>query len=48
MISEQAIVEDLDKEWIQLIFEAVEMGLEIEEIREFLRNFSGRSIGSEL
>lgn len=32
--------ENLDKEWIELISDALEMGISSEEIREFLHNFS--------
>ncbi|MFE8697528.1 anti-repressor SinI family protein [Cytobacillus sp. FJAT-53684] len=28
-------MEKLDQEWIQLIFEAMEIGLNVEDIREF-------------
>ncbi len=36
MIKEQVIFEELDTEWMQLITEALEMGINKEEIREFL------------
>lgn len=48
MISEKAIFEELDTEWMQLIMEALEMGLKKEEIREFLKNFNGQSAATEL
>lgn len=38
MIKEKAILEELDTEWMQLILEALELGLKKEEIREFLTN----------
>lgn len=44
LISEKAITEELDQEWTQLIMEALEMGLKIEEIREFLQSFKGTSL----
>ncbi|MEW8971243.1 MAG: anti-repressor SinI family protein [Mesobacillus sp.] len=36
MIKEQVVFEELDTEWMQLIMEALEMGINKEEIREFL------------
>lgn len=36
MIKEQVVFEQLDAEWMQLIMEALEMGINKEEIREFL------------
>lgn len=48
MISEKAIFEELDTEWMQLIMEALEMGLKKEEIREFLTNFNNQSVGTKL
>lgn len=44
LISEKAIIEELDQEWTQLIMEAIEMGLKIEEIREFLQSFNGTGL----
>ncbi|MDQ0415255.1 MULTISPECIES: anti-repressor SinI family protein [Mesobacillus] len=38
MIKEQVIFEELDTEWIQLIMEALEMGINKEEIRKFIKN----------
>jgi DNA-binding transcriptional regulator YhcF (GntR family) len=48
LISEKATTEELDKEWMQLIMEALEMGLKKEEIREFLQNFNGQPVGTEI
>ncbi|WP_079505457.1 anti-repressor SinI family protein [Mesobacillus jeotgali] len=42
MIKEQVIFEELDTEWMQLILEALEMGINKEEIREFLMQSSGQ------
>ncbi|MBT2685234.1 anti-repressor SinI family protein [Bacillus sp. ISL-37] len=36
MIKEQVVFEELDTEWMQLIMEALELGINKEEIREFL------------
>ena len=36
MINEQVVFEELDTEWMQLIMEALEMGINKEEIRDFL------------
>ncbi|WP_226086926.1 anti-repressor SinI family protein [Mesobacillus sp. S13] len=36
MIKEQVVFEELDTEWMHLIMEALEMGINKEEIREFL------------
>ncbi|MBT2637716.1 anti-repressor SinI family protein [Bacillus sp. ISL-39] len=36
MIKEQVVFEELDTEWMQLILTALEMGINKEEIREFL------------
>jgi DNA-binding transcriptional MerR regulator len=36
LIKEQVIFEELDTEWMQLIMEALEMGINKEEIRKFL------------
>jgi len=38
LIKEQVIFEELDTEWIQLIMEALEMGINKEEIRKFIKN----------
>lgn len=46
LIKEKAIVEELDAEWMKLILEALEMGLNKEEIREFL-NYKGRVVGPQ-
>ncbi|MCM3667182.1 anti-repressor SinI family protein [Mesobacillus subterraneus] len=48
MIKEKAIFEELDTEWMQLIMEALEMGINKEEIREFLTNFNGQQIGTKI
>jgi DNA-binding transcriptional regulator YhcF (GntR family) len=42
LIKEQVIFEELDTEWMQLIMEALEMGINKEEIREFLMQSSGQ------
>jgi DNA-binding transcriptional MerR regulator len=42
LIKEKAIFEELDTEWMQLIKEALEMGLKQEEIRDFLTNPNGQ------
>lgn len=47
MIKEKAVVEELDTEWMKLILEALEMGLNKEEIREFLNNHNGQSFGPQ-
>ena len=36
--SNQLLTQELDEEWVNLIGEAKEMGLTIEEIKEFLAN----------
>jgi DNA-binding transcriptional MerR regulator len=36
LIKEQVVFEELDTEWMQLILEALELGIDKEEIREFL------------
>ena len=33
------MTENLDKEWVELISSALEMGISPEEIREFLHNY---------
>lgn len=33
------VTENLDKEWVELISSALEMGISAEEIREFLQSF---------
>ncbi|WP_210364108.1 anti-repressor SinI family protein [Bacillus sp. REN3] len=38
MIKEKTVFEELDSEWTKLILEALEMGLNKEEIRKFLNN----------
>jgi DNA-binding transcriptional regulator YhcF (GntR family) len=48
LIIEKAIFEELDTEWMQLIMEALEMGINKEEIREFLSNFNGQQIGTKI
>jgi DNA-binding transcriptional MerR regulator len=34
------LTENLDKEWMELIGDALDMGISSEEIREFLHNFA--------
>ncbi|WP_223701375.1 anti-repressor SinI family protein [Sutcliffiella deserti] len=34
------LTENLDKEWMELIGDALDMGISSDEIREFLHNFS--------
>lgn len=36
MLEANTIVKEIDSEWLALIIEAKEMGMTIEEIREFL------------
>ncbi|WP_400245520.1 anti-repressor SinI family protein [Niallia sp. JL1B1071] len=38
MINSQLFTEELDSEWIQLINEAKNIGMNLQEVREFLRN----------
>ncbi|MGY3714787.1 anti-repressor SinI family protein [Sutcliffiella cohnii] len=38
------MTENLDKEWIELISSALEFGISVEEIREFLHNYPNTSI----
>ena len=38
MIEEQLMVEELDTEWIQLMKEAKSIGLEIQDVRNFIHN----------
>lgn len=38
MINSQLFIEELDSEWIQLINEAKNIGMNLQEIREFLRS----------
>ncbi len=38
VIKEKTVFEELDSEWTKLILEALEMGLNKEEIRKFLNN----------
>ena len=33
------VTENLDKEWVELISSALEMGISADEIREFLQSF---------
>ncbi|MDX5476453.1 MAG: anti-repressor SinI family protein [Bacillaceae bacterium] len=33
------VTENLDKEWVELISSALEMGISADEIRDFLHNF---------
>ncbi|MFP3720064.1 anti-repressor SinI family protein, partial [Niallia circulans] len=37
MINSQLFTEELDSEWIQLINEAKNIGMNLQEVREFLR-----------
>lgn len=37
MIAEDYIVEELDYEWKELMIQAKELGISIEEIRQFLK-----------
>lgn len=46
LISEKAITEEWDQEWTQLIMEAMELGLKIEEVRKFLQSFNGMDFKS--
>ncbi|PGK22492.1 SinR repressor domain-containing protein dimerization [Priestia megaterium] len=34
----QSVMKELDEEWVNLIREAKEMNLSIEEVKEFLKN----------
>ncbi|WP_341715670.1 anti-repressor SinI family protein [Priestia aryabhattai] len=36
--SNQSLMKELDEEWVNLIREAKEMNLSIEEVKEFLKN----------
>nr|WP_174732838.1 anti-repressor SinI family protein [Mesobacillus harenae] len=36
VIKEKSVPEELDSEWMQLIMEALELGIDKEEIRQFL------------
>jgi DNA-binding transcriptional MerR regulator len=38
VINSQLFIEELDSEWIQLINEAKNIGMNLQDIREFLRN----------
>ncbi|EOR24357.1 MULTISPECIES: anti-repressor SinI family protein [Niallia] len=38
MINSQLFTEELDSEWIQLINEAKDIGMNLQEVREFLRS----------
>ena len=38
MINSQLFTEELDSEWIQLINEAKDTGMNLQEVREFLRS----------
>ncbi len=38
MIEEKLMVEELDTEWIQLMKEAKSIGLEIQDVRNFIHN----------
>jgi len=38
VIEEQLMVEELDTEWIQLMKEAKSIGLEIQDVRNFIHN----------
>lgn len=38
MINSQLFIEELDSEWVQLINEAKNIGMNLQEIREFLRS----------
>ncbi|MBM7618242.1 DNA-binding transcriptional regulator YhcF (GntR family) [Bacillus tianshenii] len=37
------LTENLDKEWVELIGDALEMGISTEEIRDFLHNNTNSS-----
>lgn len=43
MLKANAIIKDMDVEWLELILEAKKMGITIEEVREFLYR-NGRGI----
>ncbi|WP_084028979.1 anti-repressor SinI family protein [Bacillus sp. J33] len=44
-MAEQSVkVEGIDMEWLQLIMEAKNLGLEKEDIREFLHNNGAREV----
>jgi DNA-binding transcriptional MerR regulator len=47
LIKEKAIFEELDTEWMKLILEALEMGLNKEEIRDFLNNNQSHALGQQ-
>jgi len=38
VINSQLFTEELDSEWIQLINEAKDIGMNLQEVREFLRS----------
>ena len=38
MINNQLITEELDSEWVQLINEAKNIGMDLHEVRAFLRS----------
>ncbi|MEK4666300.1 MULTISPECIES: anti-repressor SinI family protein [Bacillaceae] len=38
MIEEKLMVEELDTEWIQLMKEAKSIGLDIQDVRNFIHN----------
>ncbi|MGP7818284.1 anti-repressor SinI family protein [Niallia sp. 01092] len=38
MIDEKLLKEELDTDWIQLIMEAKKLGMDIQEVRNFIRN----------
>jgi len=38
VIEEKLMVEELDTEWIQLIKEAKSIGLEVQDVRNFIHN----------
>ncbi|MGN7177767.1 hypothetical protein BK139_14745 [Paenibacillus sp. FSL R5-0490] len=45
MLTEQNIkVEEIDLEWLQLIMEARNLGLQKEEVREFLHNNRAKEV----
>ncbi|CAM3950724.1 anti-repressor SinI family protein [Mesobacillus zeae] len=44
MVNKDTGVADLDSEWMQLILEALELGIEKKEIRDFLNSRSTEAI----
>lgn len=45
MLTEQSVkIDEIDLEWLQLIMEAKNLGLQKEEIREFLHNNRAKEV----